>query len=146
VNGRAISLTIVAFLIGAFAAGGIGVRVIEEVRTDDNDTSLPPSAVATAHALDIPFTLSQADPSRDFLPGHTATLLSIAPRDGATVVTVEVTDTTDDARFSIDGVGPGWQSVREIPGTSSYELVWSSGVLPDELPLIGVGTVLVQAQ
>lgn len=145
-NGRAISLTIVAFFIGAFAAGGVGVRVIEEVRTDDNDTSLPPSAVATAHALDIPFTLSQANPTRELLPGHTATLRSIAPLDGATVVTVEVADTIENARFSIDGVGPGWQSVREVPGTSAYELVWGTGELPANLPLVGVGTLLVRAQ
>ena len=145
-NGRVISLTIVAFFIGAFAAGGVGVRVIEEVRTDDNDTSLPPSAVATAHALDIPFTLSRPDPTRELLPGHTATLVSIAPLDGATVVTVEVTDTTDTARFSIEGVGPGWQSVREIPGTSSYELVWGFGDVPADIPLVGVGTVLVETQ
>jgi len=47
VNGKTIALTIVAFLIGVLAAGGIGVRVIEEVRTTDDATSLPPENVAT---------------------------------------------------------------------------------------------------
>lgn len=36
-----------AFFIGAFAAAGIGVRVIEEVRTDENATSLPPENVSS---------------------------------------------------------------------------------------------------
>jgi hypothetical protein len=146
VNGRAISLTIVAFLLGAFAAGGIGVRVIEEVRTDENDTSLPPSATATAHALDIPFTLSETDPTFELLPGHRAELISVEPLDGSTVVIVAVVDADDDARFFVDGVGPGWQSVRSVPGSSSFELVWGEGALPADLPLVGVGSVLVPAQ
>lgn len=47
VNGRTIALTIIGFLIGVLAAGSIGVRVIEEVRTTDDATSLPPENVAT---------------------------------------------------------------------------------------------------
>jgi hypothetical protein len=47
VNSRTISLTVAAFFIGAFAAAGIGVRVIEEVRTDENATSLPPENVSS---------------------------------------------------------------------------------------------------
>lgn len=47
VNSRTISLTVVGFLIGAFSAAGIGVRVIEEVRTDENATSLPPENVSS---------------------------------------------------------------------------------------------------
>ncbi|MGI9584238.1 MAG: hypothetical protein ACR2N7_01450 [Acidimicrobiia bacterium] len=144
-NGRAISLTIVAFLIGAFAAGGIGVRVIEEVRTDENDTSLPPSATATAHAMDIAFTLSETNPVVEFHPGHVAELLSVAPLDGETVVTVAVVDAADDARFVIGGAGPGWLSVREVPGTTSYELVWGAADLPSNLQLVALGTVLVPA-
>ncbi len=46
-NGRTISLTIVGFLLGALAAAGIGVRVIEEVRTTEDATSLPPENVAS---------------------------------------------------------------------------------------------------
>jgi hypothetical protein len=45
VNGRTISLTIIGFLIGVLAAGGIGVRVIDEVRTTEDATSLPPENV-----------------------------------------------------------------------------------------------------
>lgn len=47
VNGRTIALTIVGFLIGVLAAGSIGVRVIEEVRTDEDATSLPPENVSS---------------------------------------------------------------------------------------------------
>lgn len=46
-NGRTIALTIIGFLIGVLAAGSIGVRVIEEVRTTDDATSLPPENVST---------------------------------------------------------------------------------------------------
>ncbi len=46
-NGRTISLTIVGFLIGVLAAAGIGVRVIDEVRTTDDATSLPPENVSS---------------------------------------------------------------------------------------------------
>ena len=46
-NVRAVTLTIVAFLLGALAAGSIGVRVIREVGTDEEATSLPPSSTTT---------------------------------------------------------------------------------------------------
>ncbi len=45
-NARAVSLTIVAFLLGALAAGGIGVRVIREVSTAQDATSLPAGNIA----------------------------------------------------------------------------------------------------
>jgi hypothetical protein len=46
VTGRTIALTIVGFLVGMLAAGGIGVRVIEEVRAEDDATSLPAENVS----------------------------------------------------------------------------------------------------
>jgi hypothetical protein len=46
VTGRSISLTIVAFLLGALSAGGVGVRVIREVRTAEDATSLPAENIA----------------------------------------------------------------------------------------------------
>lgn len=46
-NRRTISLTIVGFLIGVLAAAGIGVRVIDEVRTTEDATSLPPENVSS---------------------------------------------------------------------------------------------------
>ncbi len=44
---RAVLLIVVAFALGAFAAGSVGVRVIREVRTAEDATSLPPSVTST---------------------------------------------------------------------------------------------------
>ncbi|HSJ72459.1 MAG TPA: hypothetical protein VLA29_12525 [Acidimicrobiia bacterium] len=49
---RAILLIVVAFALGAFAAGSIGVRVIREVRTAEGATSLPPSVTTTSQPQD----------------------------------------------------------------------------------------------
>ncbi|MFO7700273.1 MAG: hypothetical protein R6W79_06690, partial [Acidimicrobiia bacterium] len=49
---RAILLIVVAFALGAFAAGSVGVRVIREVRTAEDATSLPPSATSTTQPQD----------------------------------------------------------------------------------------------
>ena len=40
-NARSLFLIVAAFVLGAVAAGSIGVRVIREVRTDEEATSLP---------------------------------------------------------------------------------------------------------
>jgi hypothetical protein len=52
VNGRTIALTIIGFLIGVLAAGSIGVRVIEEVRAQDDATSLPAENVSSRAPVD----------------------------------------------------------------------------------------------
>jgi hypothetical protein len=46
VSVRLITLTIVGFILGALAAGGVGVRVIREVRALDDATSLPAQNIA----------------------------------------------------------------------------------------------------
>jgi hypothetical protein len=48
VNARAILLMIVAFVLGALAAGSIGVRVIREVNSAEDATSLPPQNISTS--------------------------------------------------------------------------------------------------
>ena len=45
-NPRALFLIVAAFLLGAVAAGSIGVRVIREVRTAEDATSLPTTSIA----------------------------------------------------------------------------------------------------
>lgn len=50
---RLVTLTIVGFLLGALAAGGIGVRVIREVRSVDDATSLPPQNIARSGGYHI---------------------------------------------------------------------------------------------
>jgi len=53
VSVRLITLTIVGFILGAFAAGGIGVRVIREVRALDDATSLPAENIARADGYHV---------------------------------------------------------------------------------------------
>ena len=53
VSVRLITLTIVGFIFGALAAGGIGVSVIREVRTLDEATSLPAQNIAHADGYHI---------------------------------------------------------------------------------------------
>ena len=60
-NTRGILLVVVAFVVGALAAGGIGVRVIREVNTTEDATSLPPQNTTTL-ALAEPATF-QVDPN-----------------------------------------------------------------------------------
>ena len=50
---RLISLTIVGFILGAFAAGGVGVRVIREVRALDDATSLPAQNIARSDGYHV---------------------------------------------------------------------------------------------
>lgn len=59
-NIRGILLVVVAFVIGALAAGGIGVRVIREVNTTEDATSLPPQNIVTVPATEPP--TFQVDP------------------------------------------------------------------------------------
>jgi len=60
VSVRLITLMIVGFVVGALAAGGVGVRVIREVRTADDATSLPAQNIARADGY-------HADPNETLL-------------------------------------------------------------------------------
>jgi hypothetical protein len=51
---RAVLLVVVAFFLGALAAGGIGVRVIREVRATEDATSLPDANVASTTVPTVP--------------------------------------------------------------------------------------------
>ncbi len=121
------------------------MRVIREVSTDEDATSLPRAVVGVPHALNIPFTLSVTNPRAELLPGHTVGLIGVSPLDSATVVSVAVFDVESDATFAVDGSGPGWVSVREVGGEPTFELVWADTNLPSDLPLVARGTVSVQA-
>ena len=50
---RLITLTIAGFILGAFAAGGIGVSVIREVRSVDDATSLPAQNIARSDGYHV---------------------------------------------------------------------------------------------
>ena len=66
---RSILLVVAAFLLGAVAAGSIGVRVIREVRTDEDATSLPPAS--TTSTTTAPAVTYQVDPAETLI-GSTA--------------------------------------------------------------------------
>ena len=66
---KSILLVVAAFVLGAIAAGSIGVRVIREVRTDEDATSLPPAETTTTSLAVDPPTF-QVDP-RETVIGST---------------------------------------------------------------------------
>ena len=53
VSARMVTLTIAGFLVGALASGGIGVRVIREVRALDDATSLPLQNIARSDGYHV---------------------------------------------------------------------------------------------
>jgi len=144
-NGRAISLTIVAFVLGALAAGGVSVRVIREVKTVDDATSLPPSNIApeavtetlAPFAVTIPFVLSEAEPVVEIGFGYTAELVRVVEQSQNTIVQVQVTN-ADPSRTGLylSGAGPGWGSdANDADLGGRTTLTWSGGAFPDEIPL-----------
>jgi len=149
VTARAVSLTIVAFLLGALAAGGIGVRVIREVKTADDATSLPRSNIApepvALFPVEIPFTVGEASPVVDVGLGLTVELLDVG-RDGSATTVQLAVEIDDPARTSlfVIGAGPGW-----LPGSydtqngRTVNLTWVGGPLPDEIPLRASGGVWI---
>lgn len=84
-NGRAILLVVVAFALGALAAGSIGVRVIREVNTTEDATSLP--AVPTTVPPPIEAPTYQVDPD-ETLVSSTA-LVPISVEGGGTDLSLE---------------------------------------------------------
>ena len=90
-NGRAIALTVVGFLIGALAAGGIGVRVIREVRTSEDATSLPPSNVSSTTTPPSTRTSEYfVDPNEVLISSTALVPLSIQTADGQVSVEYEL--------------------------------------------------------
>lgn len=83
VKASTVSFTIVGFLIGVLAAAGVGVRVIEELRTSDDATSLPAENVATTRPEDRFF----IDPTETMIAS--TALVPTSTSQEATVFTVE---------------------------------------------------------
>jgi hypothetical protein len=158
VTARSVSLTIVAFLLGALAAGGIGVRVIREVKTADDATSLPPSNIApeagpeyfvdpaeamALFPIEIPFTISEDAPVVDVGFGVTVELLGVT--DGGSSTNVQLAVVTDDPNHTllfVTGAGPGW-----LPAAYGDEdgrtvtLTWVGELPPGEIALRASGDV-----
>ncbi len=261
-NPRAVSLTVVAFLLGGFAAGGIGVRVIREVSTADatplplsatstsaatsgfyqvdpnetliSSTALVPSSIEVAgdrlaiaydlvslaprqsvafsapdvvvfnedvaaiyprrwvietprgsieggpanvdarvarfdvvegfsvdevesirivealspYSVEVPVTLSDADPIVEVVPGVTISLLNLSDQGSSTIVQVAIDiEDTEVADFFVSGDGPGWRSaVFEAEGRRRVTLTWAGGPLPAEIPLLATGSVWISVE
>jgi hypothetical protein len=112
VSVRLITLTIVGFILGAFAAGGIGVRVIREVRTAEDATSLPAENIAPA---DTGAPTYQVDPNETLIAAAALVPSSMSAEDGAITISYELMSLAPSM-----GVEPmveflGFTSVETIP-------------------------------
>jgi hypothetical protein len=132
VNGRTIALTVVGFLLGMLAAGSIGVRVIEEVRAEDDATSLPAENVSsTANAANEYF----IDPAETLIAS--AVVVPTAIVDSGSSVGIEydivsVAPAAEFAGFDLPPIIPRtWEMAMESgsvegspasPGVSVFEL------------------------
>lgn len=109
---RLITLTIVGFILGAFAAGGIGVRVIREVRTAEDATSLPAENIAPA---DTGAATYHVDPNETLIAAAALVPSSMSAEDGAITISYELMSLAPSM-----GVEPmveflGFTSVETIP-------------------------------
>lgn len=93
----------------------------------------------------VEFTLSQDEPTFEIVPGVTAELLNVSDQGATTIVQVGITiEDPERAGFFVVGDGPGWRSaVFEAEGRRRVNMTWVAGELPDEIPLLATGSVLV---
>lgn len=144
-NGRTLALTIVGFLIGALAAGSIGVRVIEEVRAEDDATSLPPENVSSpngylldpnqtriASAAVVPTAIFVSDTSVEIQYD----VLSLAPSEGSPSTEIPYLyprTWTLTTRFGSVQGGPDsvitGVAIFEVPATGSAEDIVSADIV-----------------
>lgn len=125
VKTKSILLVVAAFLLGAVAAGSIGVRVIREVRTDDEATSLPPASTTTVPAAEV--ITYQVDPAETVI-GSTA-LVPTALEVSGTRLAIAYDLVTLAPYAGVEGVAtfvPGsGLSVIEIPALNHvYPRAW----------------------
>jgi hypothetical protein len=112
VSVRLITLTIVGFILGAFAAGGIGVRVIREVSTAEDATSLPSENIAPVGAGALSY---QVDPNETLIASTALVPSSVLNEDGAVTISYDLISLTPSM-----GVEPmveflGFSSVEAVP-------------------------------
>ena len=109
---RLITLTIVGFILGAFAAGGIGVRVIREVRTVEDATSLPAENIAPVDTGTLTY---QVDPEETLIASTALVPSSTSAEDGTITISYDLISLAPSM-----GVEPmveflGFTSVETIP-------------------------------
>lgn len=127
---RSILLIVVAFLLGAMAAGSIGVRVIREVRTDEEATSLPESSTTT-----VPSDGGAAGAAPAFQVDPTETMISssaLVPTSlqlSGTRLSIEYDLVTRAPHDRVDGVttfipGSGFTDVAVSELTHVWPTIW----------------------
>jgi hypothetical protein len=152
VSVRLITLTIVGFLLGALAAGGIGVRVIREVRALDDATSLPAQNIARADGYHV-------DPGETLISsvalvpdaltfGDNGLLISydltsLAPSLG--VETPVVGQPLYPKRWLIEAIGGEFEGVQENPGETIALFPLLAGGSVDQIDEVRVVEAFVPA-
>ena len=115
-----------------------GFSISEITRVTITDALAP-------YALDVPFTVSEAQPTADVAPGVTVELLNTSDQGTSTIVQVAIDlDDPELAGFFVVGDGPGWRSsFFEAEGRPRVNLTWVGGELPTEIPLRAQGSIMV---
>ncbi|GMR02714.1 MAG: hypothetical protein BMS9Abin20_1060 [Acidimicrobiia bacterium] len=97
------------------------------------------------YSVEVPVTLSDADPIAEVVPGVTIKLLNVSDQGSSTIVQVAIDiEDPEVADFFVSGDGPGWRSsVLEAEGGRRVTLTWTAGPLPAEIPLLATGSVWI---
>jgi len=152
VSVRLITLTIVAFLFGALAAGGVGVRVIREVRTSEDATSLPAQNIARADGYHV-------DPGETLISSVALVpdalvfredgleisydLISLAPSRG--IAPSEAGQPLYPKRWLVEAVGGEFEGVQETPGETRVMFPLLAGGSIDQIDAVRVIEAFVPA-
>ena len=93
----------------------------------------------------VPFELSASEPTADVSPGVSMELLNVSEQGATTIVQIGINiDDPELAGFFVRGDGPGWRSAFfEAEGRPRVNLTWADGPLPDPIPLLALGTLMV---
>ena len=100
----------------------------------------------TPYALEVPFTLSNDEPTFEVVPGVDVSLLNVSDQGSSTIVQVAIdADDPELASAFVSGDGPGWRSaVFEAEGRPRITLTYVGGPLPDPIPLVAAATVWLE--
>ena len=97
------------------------------------------------YPAEVPFELSASEPRASVAPGVSMELLDVSDLGSTTIVQVGIDiDDPELAGFFVRGDGPGWRSAFfEAEGRPRVNLTWVGGPLPDPIPLLALGTLMV---
>ncbi len=149
---RLITLTIAAFLFGALAAGGVGVRVIREVRTSEDATSLPAQNIARADGYHVdpgePLISSVALVPDALVFGEDGLeisydLASLAPSRG--IAPSPPGPPLYAKRWLVEAIGGEFEGVQETPGETRVKFALLAGGSIDQIEAVRVIEAFVPA-